>query len=544
MITLINKKDKVFFQIDVPFMFAGVCKQIPSRQWLRGKKVWEAKDNRLNCEYIKKSFPQKLLTQEALEHIEKRLNDTSVPPFVAAPPVETRLVPKKHQKQALDKLHNLRYAALFMDMGTGKTKTVIDLLTINRALFKNIVIFCPVSVMFNWELELAKHCTFEHTALNIKRETKKFTTIKGVEILIVGIESMSSSKTTIEKVNAFVDKAPTACVVDEAHYIKTHDSRRTQEIYDVGQKCVLRYILTGTPVDGNPLDLFSLMRFLSDDILPTDNFYAFKHRYTIEDSNKVKLGYKNLDELRQIIDRYIFICKKSDVLDLPPKTFEVRTLDMTQRQLDALKELKRTSKVTLNEAVKTKDMLSVLTVLTMMQRVSSGCIVGENGEIHELVPIEQDVKIKEVLSILDATEGSFIIWARSKFEIQRLSATFEGLGITHCTFTGDTPEKERAELVRRFQAGEFRVFISNTQTGGAGIELTKASNVIYFSNSFKYGDRMQSEDRCHRIGQSKNVHYIDLIYNKSVDVKIYNALREKKNVADYILGVDIAEIFS
>jgi SNF2 family DNA or RNA helicase len=165
----------------------------------------------------------------------------------------------------------------------------------------------------------------------------------------------------------------------------------------------------------------------------------------------------------------------------------------------------------------------------------------DSGEIITL----PNKRIDEVLSIVEESDGKMIIWANYRHDIESIKiALAKEYGMNAVgTYYGDTDDEERSRVVRDFQDmdSEMRFFVGNPRTGGYGLTLTAASIVVYYSNSFDLEVRLQSEDRAHRIGQTKSVTYIDLITPKSVDEKIVQALRDKIDIATQVLGEDVKQ---
>jgi SNF2 family DNA or RNA helicase len=164
-----------------------------------------------------------------------------------------------------------------------------------------------------------------------------------------------------------------------------------------------------------------------------------------------------------------------------------------------------------------------------------GHLTTDDGEV---IPIENN-RMKALMEVLDEASGKVIIWANYRSDIKdieaRLQEEFGKKSIV--SYYGDTSNEDRQEAVRRFQTDpECAYFVGNPQTGGFGITLTAATNVVYYSNSYNLEHRLQSEDRAHRIGQKNTVTYVDLICRKSVDEKIVKALREKKMLSSQVLG--------
>jgi SNF2 family DNA or RNA helicase len=148
------------------------------------------------------------------------------------------------------------------------------------------------------------------------------------------------------------------------------------------------------------------------------------------------------------------------------------------------------------------------------------------------------------MNVLEETEGKAIIWANYQRDITNIIENIikvYGPGSV-VDYYGLTPQEERQDNIKKFQNNpECRFIVGTTQTGGYGITLTQANTVIYYSNGYDLEKRLQSEDRAHRIGQTKSVTYVDLIAEDTVDEKIVKALRDKINIASEVLGEDLKE---
>ena len=179
---------------------------------------------------------------------------------------------------------------------------------------------------------------------------------------------------------------------------------------------------------------------------------------------------------------------------------------------------------------------SILTQILRLHQVVCGFVKHDQGDEVEI----KNNRLDELINVLQEVQGKTIIWANYQYDIKRILKTLQGITGTDsvATYYGETPDEERQEIIRRFQDpnSELQYIISNTQTGGYGITLTEAKNVIYYSNNYDLEKRLQSEDRAHRIGQTNKVTYIDLVAKGTVDEKIVKALRNKLDLAQEVLG--------
>jgi SNF2 family DNA or RNA helicase len=176
-----------------------------------------------------------------------------------------------------------------------------------------------------------------------------------------------------------------------------------------------------------------------------------------------------------------------------------------------------------------------------LHQIVCGHVKLDNGEVIEL----PNNRIGELLSVVEETDGKIIIWANYRHDIEAIKlALSKEYGMNSVgMYYGDTPDDERKRVLEEFQKpdSEMRFFVGNPSTGGYGLTLTAAQTMVYYSNSFDLEKRLQSEDRAHRIGQTKNVTYIDLIAVGTVDEKIVKALRDKIDIATQVMGEDFKQ---
>jgi SNF2 family DNA or RNA helicase len=280
--------------------------------------------------------------------------------------------------------------------------------------------------------------------------------------------------------------------------------------------------------------------------LNTSSYYVFQARYavTVErqlntHSFKQIVGYRRLDELKEKLDRFAFRVKKEECLDLPDKLYVKREVDLTDEQVKAYNEMKTMALAQINGGLVST--VNALTQIMRMHQIVCGHVKMDDGTVVEL----PNNRIKELLGLVEETDGKIIIWATYRHDIEAIKmALAKEYGMnTIGTYYGDTDGDERKRVLEEFQKpdSDMRFFIGNPSTGGYGLTLTAASTMVYFSNSFDLEKRLQSEDRAHRIGQTKNVTYIDLISPGTVDEKIVKALRDKINIATQVLGEDLKQ---
>jgi len=466
--------------------------------------------------------------------------------------------PYAHQLTALEKSWNKETYAYFMEMGTGKTKVLIDNLAMlyDKGKVDGALIIAPKGVVKTWyEQELPTHLPNHIEYKNIlwqsnitKTQREKLESLfeigQDLHILIMNVESLSTDK-GVKFASKFLSSHKTLMAIDESTTIKTPTTKRTKNIISLGKHAKYRRIMTGSPITKNPLDLFSQCEFLDPWLLNYDSFYAFRNRYAEMKtmylhgrSIQIVDAFQNLGELSDKVKGFSYRVLKEDCLDLPPKNFIKRHVALTPDQKRIYEQMKKEAMAILNGKVTTT--MTVLTQLMRLHQITCGHFTADDGSTQSV----ESNRLDELMSILEDIEGKAIIWANYQLSvgeiIQRIIKEHGKDSYVH--YYGLTPQEDRQDNIRKFQNDpKCRFIIGTPQTGGYGITLTQANTVIYFSNGYDLEKRLQSEDRAHRIGQKKTVTYIDLIAEDTVDEKIVEALRKKINIASEVMGEELKD---
>jgi SNF2 family DNA or RNA helicase len=467
--------------------------------------------------------------------------------------------PYDHQRAYLQRFWRKPVAALFADMGTGKSFMVINNLSMlyDRGAINSALIIAPKGVYRNWvNLELPKHLP-EHilhrTALWLpaprKAEKAKLESLwevtEDLKILVMNIEALSTSK-GVEYATRFVRSTNCFMAIDESTTIKTPTAKRAKNAVKVGKEARFKRIMTGSPVTRSPLDLFQQCDFLHPECLNSTSYYAFRARYAVmveknmgSHSFKKVVGYRKLDELKEKLDRFSYRIRKDQCLDLPEKVYIKREVPLTKEQEKAYSEMKTMALALLKDGMVTT--VNALTQLMRLHQIVCGHVKLDDDRVVS-VPSK---RIEELLSVIEEASDKVIIWANYRHDIDAIKLALQkeyGMSAVG-TYYGDTDDDERARVVKEFQdpESELRFFVGNPRTGGYGLTLTAADTVVYYSNSFDLEVRLQSEDRAHRIGQTRSVTYVDLISPDTVDEKIVKALRGKIDIANQVLGEELKQ---
>jgi SNF2 family DNA or RNA helicase len=466
--------------------------------------------------------------------------------------------PYAHQLTALEKSWNKENFAYFMEMGTGKTKVLIDNVAMlyDKGKIDGALIIAPKGVVKTWyEQELPTHLAdhIENVSIlwqaNItKGQQEKLDSLfeidSALHILVMNVEALSTEK-GVKFASKFINSHKTLMAIDESTTIKTPTARRTKNIIKMGVNAKYKRIMTGSPITKNPLDLYTQCEFLDPWLLDFASYYAFRNRYAEMKtmhlrgrSIQVVAGFQNLGELSDKVKDFSYRVLKEDCLDLPPKNFVKRHITLTADQKRIYEQMKKHAIAMLNKKVTTT--VTVLTQLMRLHQITCGYVTADDGTIQEV----ESNRLNELMSVLEETEGKVIIWANYQFSvsdiIQKITKVYGSDSYVH--YYGLTPQEDRQDYIRKFQNDpKCRFIIGTPQTGGYGITLTQANTVVYYSNGYDLEKRLQSEDRAHRIGQKKNVTYIDIIAEDTIDEKIVEALRSKIDIASQVMGEELKE---
>ena len=464
--------------------------------------------------------------------------------------------PFEHQQKALDMSWNKENFAYFMEMGTGKSKVLIDNMAMLYAQGKidGALIIAPKGVYKNWfDSEIPTHLPdyIEHytglwrTKPDDKLLKPLFASETKLHILIMNVEAFSTKK-GLQYAQKFLWGHKAMIAIDESTTIKNPKALRTKNILSLAEYSKYRRILTGSPVTKSPLDLYSQCQFLDPWLLGHQSYYTFRTRYAIMKkistpagySVEIPVGYRNLAELSDKVSKFSYRCLKDDCLDLPEKTYTKRVIELTPEQKKVYKQMKETALAELNGKLTTT--ATVITQLMRLHQITCGHFTSNDGEVQAL----KNNRINALLEILEETEGKVVIWAQYRHDIGIiLNALEKHYPNSTVTYYGDTSTEDRQKAIQQIQdpnSGK-RFFVGTTMTGGYGITLTEAATMIYFSNGYDLEKRTQSEARIDRIGQKRNMTYIDIIAEETIDEKIVSALKRKWNIASKITGDELKE---
>lgn len=449
-----------------------------------------------------------------------------------------------HQMAAVEKLIKLKVGALFMEQGTGKTITTLEIarVRIEKGKIEHIIWLCPCSVKSNLQREIVKQCPYEML--------EKFT--------ICGIETLSTSIRAITYLMEMAANKKSFLVVDESLLIKNPMAYRTEHINRIGELCPYRIILNGTPVSKNEADLFSQFYLLDWRILGYKSYWSFAANHLeYDDYGKIR-RVLNKDYLTDKIAPYSIQISKEECIRLPDKQERNVYFDLAYNQYIHYQEVKYDF-LSL-EALYAYDTAVIYRTFNALQQVASGrkIVSSANKPIkHNSFfknPIENP-RIQLLLDILrEINIEKTIIWCKFTHEIQDIKQVLTSCGYKVSLFYGELSQKKRQNAIKQFE-NESQILIANKTCAGFGLNLQFCHNLIYYNNDWNWATRVQSEDRVHRIGQNNKVTVWNICADCTIDERILKCLGNKesmvdefkrhlsnKNFADWIDGKEIKEL--
>lgn len=479
--------------------------------------------------------------------------------------------PFRHQAAHFDAYRESEYRGLFWEQGCGKTKPIIDTVSwlFLAARVDCALVVAPPGVDLNWltdelpahmpDVVLGNTCRFQYRAK--KAGTKWHKALAeaalrhdGLSFVTISYESFMTERGK-QFVWRLLRRRKCLFALDESDNVKTPKAKRTRSIIAAGKYASYRRIATGTPITLHPFDVYSQIRFLREDYWRENGcgstFAEFKRYFGVwltRAEAQEQLGYdpgydkliryKNLDRLKELVAAVADRLTKEEVLpDLPPKLYVKRRFELSAEQRRLYDDLRKNFIVEMEAGL--LDGTLAMVRLLRLQQIACGYAVTDAEE--PTVLLGQNPRMESLVELLKGLSHPAIIWARFRHDIDQIMEATGYLGMTAVRYDGAVSEEERAIGKASFQAGETQFFVSNPQAGGSGLTLTQARTVIYYSNSFKLKDRLQSEDRAHRIGQHNAVEYVDLMAEDTVDEKLISSLRDKRDIAATVLGDELRE---
>ena len=466
--------------------------------------------------------------------------------------------PFKHQRDTLELTAEKLAWAYFMEMGTGKSKIIIDnfcylylqgkidtvVYIAKKGEYANFVYDqLPQHLPEGIKTEVYMFSALTHSRKSNVLAFRNFLKVdkSRLRVFVINVESLIAVQGKASLESLYKTKPTVYFALDESTCAKNTDAKRSKEVYGWAAKSHYRRIMTGTAVTNSPLDLFGQSLVLGKGILGHTSFYSFRGVYA--EMETIYLGqraikkvsrYRNLDKLGAVLKTFSTQILREECVDLPPKIYKKLYVEMTPKQQKLYDTLRDEAIIEFEQG--SLEVTNILTQIIKLHQIACGQLKLDD---QTYVSVENN-RIPALLDVLEDYEGKVLIWANYRQTLQDvLKALREVYGDEAVVgYYGGVPDAVRQAAVKNFQDPNhpLRFFVANPQSAGFGLTLTQARLCIYYSNSYNLEHRLQSEDRAHRIGQTGSVTYIDLVSHDTVDERIIQALRDKKNIATEVMG--------
>jgi len=448
--------------------------------------------------------------------------------------------PFPHQVEAIEYISNRVNIPLFDEQGLGKTKIVIEALCNNmeQGIIDGALIICKKHLIGNWKDEIETHSHLKYIVLRGSTSEKGLKFMGYSHFYIINYESVIGE---VERLKMFLKIRKMAIVLDESHKIKNPNAKTTNAILELKDLAKKRIIITGTPIANKPLDLWAQFYFLDNGNLLGNSFKKFRETYSIDlkgdDLPRQKDRFNNLREI--ILSNSIRRLKK-DVLELPDKIYIEKYVQLEGQQKKIYDQLKKELYIEVTDIDggkiidKSDELLKKL--LRLAQIASNPFLIDK---AYNETPAKFPLLDTLIENILEQKE-KIIIWSCFVDNIRILYKRYKEFG--SLMLYGDIPIEKRNEIVKQFRNNdEFMILIANPAVAREGLTLTSANNAIYLDRNFNLVDYLQSQDRIHRISQTKKCRIYKLIAQNTIDEYIDEIIYKKHKLAEYVQG-DIDDI--
>jgi len=453
----------------------------------------------------------------------------------------------KHQKEIVERSLLMDEVALFHNMGTGKTRSVIESLraifNIQKRTYRVLILGVP-AVIYNWRNEILKFSKIPERSIYVcasgsNRDKKLLKAIEsGAQIITINYEALLSEK--IFKI--LQEWRPEILVCDEIHNCKNPTAKRSKKVYELSQGTFKRFILTGTPILRNMMDIFMQFKILDHGKTFGHNYFAFRAKYFV-DKNAAWSGRPNhfpefvprpdtQEELLNRMKSKAHVVETKDCIDLPPYIETIETVEMGKNQKAAYEQMRDYLITFIEENMDKPSVATIAPVKALrLLQIVSGHLTQEDGKVVQF----ENPKLERLMEILDdiVPENKVIIWTEFKNDIAVISTELKAKGYNFVIVSGEQSTQEKQKAVDDFQKDpSVNIFLGNTASGGTGINLTEAKYSIRFSRSFNLGNALQSAARNYRGGSQihDSIININLSIKDTIDEKVAQALMSKENI--------------
>jgi SNF2 family DNA or RNA helicase len=445
--------------------------------------------------------------------------------------------PYQHQQEALEKAWGNTGFAYFLEQGTGKSKIVVDetVNLIERGLINCVIILAPNGVHENWvqQFELHGPKNYDKWYIQVFRSknkgekqeqlTRDIINSGKVLVFLMNIEALSHKKGQDYLYRILRARRHSYVCVDESHKIKTPSATRTKAAIKLGELAKYRRITTGTEAEEGIHNLFAQFKFLDWKIIGHKFITSFRNMYCVMGGfeNREIIGFQNKEILAASIAPFAYNKRKRDCLDLPDKVYVKHRIAMTPEQEDMYDRLEEDLLLELDNG-DVVDATMAITRIMRLQQVLCGHITDQTILSN---------RANYVVELVEQASSKCIVFCRFIKDVSLVTTALASYGIGSIGIVGGTDNM--LEQVNSWRNGShIKALVITVQTGGLGLTLNEANTMIFYSNTYSSTDRLQAEDRAHRIGQTNKVTIHDIVVRGKIDDIILRVLKNKANLAE------------
>lgn len=524
--------------------------KFPFARW-RGKK-WEMLATLQNIELVNKVFGAEVPVPAPEE--------TNITEYLMQIDYKFKRDPFHHQLEALAKCNMRHFFAYLLEPGLGKTKILIDDVMIlnQQGKVDNVLVVCPKSVMGVWPREITCDSNNSQIAVWPMQIPSYF---GGVNWYVINHDALitnevemgkikkkldaSQSREQIEELtfllaekeaetsggyktaeNFLLSSSHSMMVIDESTCIVNYDSLRTRMCMRLRGGAEYRRILTGDPIANTPIDIYSQFNWLDDECVDRRNFYSFRGHFCDMGGykNKIIVGYKNTEELKNIINVHGYRARTKDVLDMPEQNWITREVMLSPNTMKIYNSIVEDNILSLFDGRVTINTSFILTEIMKLWQLCGGTLLDDERNVHQI----GNEKLNALRELLDEWHmPGVLIWHHFAEEGVMINDAIKGKYRTG-VFSGGLTVEQRNRLIDDFESGEIETLIIQDDAGHLGITLNRATHAIFYSNHLRPIVRNQAERRNWRIGQKNPVFYYDLLCKGAIDSWIYDRLMKKR----------------
>lgn len=525
-ITIIYNSD-VIIKFDYNKTIVDMVKELPAKIYIPDEKAWWIPMCLLDSFLNKiKGIPYNI------RKIELNRNEELAKTF------KFKTTPYKHQIDGFNYGIESERFLLGDEQGLGKTKQAIDISIYKKLLYgvKHCLIICGVKTLIHtWEKEVRKHSDEEPHILGNYMSKKgklkdggnprKLIDLENINelpfFIITNIETIRDKNICKKLVDLIENKEIDIILFDEFHKVKNSFSKQGDALLKL--KPTTRIAMTGTPLTNSPLDLFAIFSWLD---IERHNYYQFRNHYCTFGKFKEIDGYKNLEELNSILNMIMIRRRKEDVIDLPPKVYTTEYLEMGKEQEKIYNEVK-------SELIDNIDKIALsnnpLSELIRLRQATAFTGILSTG-IRESVKYDRAMDIVEEVVI---NNGKVIIFSQWVEVLKPLIKVLNSEGYNPAVIIGGANKAEQEDKFMKDKS--CKVLLGTVSSMGVGLTLTAANTIVFLDSPWTKTDKVQAEDRAHRIGTNGTVNVITLVCSGTIDERVEQIVESKGELSDFII---------